>query len=202
MGAGQGRARQGRGPPRCLGSAWGGEPEAEHTIISIYYIILTVSAQMSQDHMATAFHFLISKRGATGGAFFFLTCSRFVIGGPRVGGGGGERERERERWVSELVRPRASVGGKEGDGRPTRPLSSLLFARRRGPEQRGDGPSAPRIPVTLGAQGLSFSHTHIQTLTCSPSAAGAAGAAGAASAMSTSLASSALMAVFGLGGGV
>ena len=102
--------------------------------------------------------------------------------------------------MSELVRPRASVGGKEGDGRPTRPLSSLLFARRRGPEQRGDGPSAPRIPVTLGAQGLSFSLTHIQTLTCSPSAAGAAGAAGAASAMSTSLASSALMAVFGLGG--
>ena len=94
MGAGQGRAGQGTASLPRVGM--GGEPEAEHTIISIYYIILTVSAQMSQDHMATAFHFLISKRGATGGAFFFLTCSRFVIGGPRVGGGGGERERERE----------------------------------------------------------------------------------------------------------
>ena len=56
----------------------GGEPEAEHTIISIYYIILTVSAQMSQDHMATAFHFLISKRGG-GGAFFFLDWSELKI---------------------------------------------------------------------------------------------------------------------------
>uniref|UniRef100_A0A7S4MYK5 Uncharacterized protein n=1 Tax=Odontella aurita TaxID=265563 RepID=A0A7S4MYK5_9STRA len=35
--------------------------------------IAHVSAQMSHDHMATAFHFLISKRGGGGGAFpFFL----------------------------------------------------------------------------------------------------------------------------------
>jgi len=37
-----------------------------------------VSAQMSQDHMATAFHFLISKRGG-GGAFFFLAWSELKI---------------------------------------------------------------------------------------------------------------------------
>lgn len=33
---------------------------------------LTVSAQISQDHKATAFHFLISKRGAF--AFGFADC--------------------------------------------------------------------------------------------------------------------------------
>eukprot|EP00566_Odontella_aurita_P026474 CAMPEP_0113541508 /NCGR_PEP_ID=MMETSP0015_2-20120614/9075_1 /TAXON_ID=2838 /ORGANISM="Odontella" /LENGTH=176 /DNA_ID=CAMNT_0000441431 /DNA_START=378 /DNA_END=910 /DNA_ORIENTATION=- /assembly_acc=CAM_ASM_000160 len=42
-----------------------------------------VSAQMSHDHMATAFHFLISKRGGGGGAFpFFLGAgsASFALG--------------------------------------------------------------------------------------------------------------------------
>ena len=95
---GQGRAGQGTASLPRVGM--GGEPEAEHTMISIYYIILTVSAQMSQDHMQTcvgwrrwrrggssvgrrprsshlvdaetrtAFHFLISKRGGGGSSFF------------------------------------------------------------------------------------------------------------------------------------
>ena len=38
------------------------------------FVCLTVSAQISHDHMATAFHFLISKRGAVSAFFAPFAC--------------------------------------------------------------------------------------------------------------------------------
>ena len=63
-------------------------------------VVLTVSAQISHDHMATAFHFLISKRGAIGAAlglaagaagFVYLFCSSVVVVSTMV-----QREEEEE----------------------------------------------------------------------------------------------------------
>ena len=64
----------------------------KHTMMIIHSIPnLTVSAQMSQLHMATAFHFLISKRGGWDAAPFAPTFSF------------GSKENDSRKYISELL---------------------------------------------------------------------------------------------------